>query len=300
MGSGNWQPDEFRSTSTTRASKPREEVFTARSLNATVDPSKMVVRESRDSADHPRSNAIIVGFDVTGSMGQIPYYFAHTALGQLMDELLKKLPVPDPQLLVAAVGDSTCDSSPLQVGQFESDNRIDQWLTSIYLEGGGGGTGHESYGLVHHFAGRKTSIDCAEKRGQKGFLFTIGDELPHAVMGAREIQRVFGDSEAQALKIEDAIASATTLYDVIHILVKSNMYDPATHIDGWRKYLGENVLVLRDFRALPELIMTTIGVRAGMRVEDATKGFGHEAHALVLSSGVGALTARGAGEIVRL
>jgi hypothetical protein len=47
----------------------------------------------------------------------------------------------DPQIMFGAIGDATCDRAPLQVGQFESDNRMDDDLGRILLEGGDAGKG---------------------------------------------------------------------------------------------------------------------------------------------------------------
>ena len=96
MGDGSWSSNAFASVSTARASAPTVDIFKSTTIHAAVDPAKMTVRESRDSVDHPESNAVIVGFDVTASMGKIPDYFAREALGKLMDDLLKKQPVKDP------------------------------------------------------------------------------------------------------------------------------------------------------------------------------------------------------------
>ncbi len=286
MGGGAWSDLTSQRTSTTRSTQTRAQVF----QNTTIDPGMkldaMTIRESRDSAEHPNSHAIIVAFDETGSMGEIPEYFAKTALGALMRELLSKQPVPDPQLLVCGVGDSTGDASPFQPGQFESDNRVDEWLTKIHLEGNGQGGGHESYGLVHHFAGTRTSIDCFEKRQEKGMLFTIGDEKPHPIMYASEIKSVFGETEASDLTIEAAIASAQRLYDVFHIVVKSQSYSPEMSLPTWKKLLPERVLRLDDYQALPELIMTTIGRIRGMSLAAATAGFSAKTTEMVLASGV--------------
>lgn len=60
-------------------------------------------------------------------------------------------------------------------GGFESSTiAINQCLSRIYLEGRG--NNGESYLLPWIIAGNHTSIDSYEKRNQKGFLFTVGDE----------------------------------------------------------------------------------------------------------------------------
>lgn len=297
MGGGAWSNDHFKTTSAPRASAPIHTVFTSRTLLPDVDPAQMKggLRESRDNADHPVSTAIIVAFDHTGSMGDIPAYFAKEGLGKLMSELLLKLPVPGPQLLVAAVGDSTCDQSPLMVGQFEADNRIDTWLTKFHLEGGGGGQNRESYGLVHYFAGKYTSIDCFEKRGQKGYLFTIGDEWPWEKMEPHEIKKVFGFMPEKAITMAEAVASAQKLYEVYHICVASPSYDVSANLAAWRKHLPQTTLQLEDYKALPELIMATIGAAAGMDLTKATAGFSAKTTEMVLRSGISNLPAHKAG-----
>ena len=80
-----------------------------------------------------------------------------------------------------AVLDATCDRVPLQVGQFESDNRMDEHLGNMVLEGGGGGQMTESYELAMYFMARHTAIDCHEKRRRRGYLFIIGDETKPGV-----------------------------------------------------------------------------------------------------------------------
>jgi hypothetical protein len=98
---------------------------------------QVTMRESRDCAEHPRSLAIAVLFDVTGSMGAVPRVL-QAKLPQLLGLLLRKGYAADPQIMFGAIGDASCDGAPLQVGQFESDNRMDDDLGRILLEGGGG------------------------------------------------------------------------------------------------------------------------------------------------------------------
>lgn len=117
--------------------------------------------------------------DVTGSMGDIPQTLARRELPTFM-KLLTDCGVADPQLMFMAIGDATSDRAPLQVGQFESTaNLMDQWLTWSYLEGGGGGTGEESYELAFYVIAQHTDMDCWVKRKKRGYLFVTGDELPY-------------------------------------------------------------------------------------------------------------------------
>src|SRR5207247_2068681 len=103
-----------------------------------------VMRESRDSTNHPESNAVIVLFDVTGSMGEVPRTIQRK-LPSLMGLLLRKSYLTDPAILVGAIGDAYSDRVPLQIGQFESGIEIEDCLTNIFLEAGGGGQIHETY-----------------------------------------------------------------------------------------------------------------------------------------------------------
>jgi hypothetical protein len=97
-----------------------------------------MVLHSRDNSTQPNSLAIAVIFDTTGSMRRIPEIFVEK-LPDLMDLLLKKGYVPEPQILFGAVNDATTDPvAALEIGQFESGNQMDDVLTNILLQGGGG------------------------------------------------------------------------------------------------------------------------------------------------------------------
>src|SRR5918993_986609 len=186
MGSGAWSPATYFDSAAMRA-----RTGTATFLHSdeskrsgvlrphqTLDPHGLGLRESRDSEEHPTSNAIIISLDVTGSMDRVVRGI-HGNLPKLHELLLGHNYIPHPQIMFTAVGDATCDRVPLQVGQFESDNRMDQNLENMLLEGGGGGQKTESYELMLYVAARHTAIDCWDKRSRKGYLFMIGDELAY-------------------------------------------------------------------------------------------------------------------------
>ncbi|MGR9053887.1 MAG: hypothetical protein ACU84J_14670, partial [Gammaproteobacteria bacterium] len=174
MGYGSYSLEQrtIRSEKLGYTTKSAREIFRQRSINSSMNPYGVRLRESRDSAEHPNSLSIVLALDVTGSMGSIPHHLVKQGLPHIMGNIMQH-GIKDPQLLFLAVGDHECDRSPLQVGQFESnDELLDKWLTDVFLEGGGGGNEGESYLLAWYFAAFHTAIDCFEKRREKGFLFT--------------------------------------------------------------------------------------------------------------------------------
>ena len=147
-----------------------------------------------------------------------------TKLPSLLGLLLRKGYVAHPQILFGAIGDATCDRAPLQIGQFESDNRMDEDLGRILLEGGGGGQQTESYELAMYFMARHTSIDCFDKRGRRGYLFIIGDEMPYRRVKQNEVRRIIGDDLAEDISTEAIVAELKRRYHVYYILPAGSSY----------------------------------------------------------------------------
>jgi hypothetical protein len=264
MGHGRWSTGTYDAAARYRAARG-ETAFAysdsgARQVHPRLNPFNVNVRESRDSDEHPRSTAIAVLFDVTGSMGHVPRLL-QTKLPGLLTLLQQKGYASDPQVLFGAVGDATCDRVPLQIGQFESDNRMDDDLGHIVLEGGGGGQRTESYELAMYFMARHTSLDCWEKRGRKGYLFLIGDEMPYAFVKPNEVSKVIGDRLGEAITVQAIITELQRMYDVYYIMPAGSSYAGDPQILGhWRKLLGQNVIELDDLDAVCETIALTVGL----------------------------------------
>ena len=164
--------------------------------------------------------------------------------------------IEDPQVLFLGIGDFIYDTAPLQVGQFESSAELlDRWLTRVYLEGGGGGNNQEGYNLAHLFAARHTSIDCWEKRKQKGFLFTIGDEPVFPTIPAEIIKRYTCAEEAETITTENIIKEAQEKYNVFHMHLEHNEWAKTEHRKGnWKALLGDNFLEIADFKTVAKRI----------------------------------------------
>jgi len=280
MGYTNWSKDAYAHIKKTYASKSRADIFhtsKSRKIAPEMDPYNLVFRESRDSATHPKSLAVSIFLDVTGSMGRIPENLIRHKLGSLMDTLMAD-GVTDPQIMFSAIGDHISDSAPLQIGQFESGtDELNANLANLFLEGGGGGSSQESYLLAWLIAGRHTSIDCFEKRAQKGFLFTIGDEESWPKIEANSIKNLLGYDQAVDMTDQELLHQAQRMYHVFHIHANETHYRNHPKIlDYWRDLLGQNLLILDNHTALAELIASTIATVNGGDLHDITADFDHE------------------------
>lgn len=255
---------------------------TAAKVHEMLDPKKrnaagLNVREARNSDEHPNATPIAVIFDVTGSMGGIPMTL-QKKLPQLHGLLQRKGYVEDPQILFGAVGDGYSDRYPLQIGQFESDNRMDDALGNIILEGGGGGGNHESYELAAYYLARHAELDaCAV--GRKGYLFLIGDERIYSRINRRQVEALIGDTLEEDLSTEQIFRELQAKFEVFFLFAAQGSYEAGSVLydDGrrsgwstrdadvlyWRDLLGQNALTLDDAGAVCETIALTIGLMEG-------------------------------------
>lgn len=228
-----------------------------------VDPYGVTVRESRDSTEHPTSVPIVVMCDVTGSMANYPRII-QSKFPDLFNLLLLKGYVKDPQLLFGAIGDAHGDAVPLQASQFESDNRNDENIEALYLEGrGGGSTGslsnHESYDLALYFLARHTAHDAKDVRGKKGYAFIMGDEVSYETVEPALVKQYIGSDCEDGLTLDAIIAEVQDLYELYIIIPEDHS---GRCVDFWRDKVGDsNVILLKDVSE----ICSTIGLQIGLR-----------------------------------
>jgi hypothetical protein len=270
MGNTRWSPTDWKSYSSTTKTKTKDELFSSVDLKAHLDPKAINYRESRDSVSNPNSTAIILAFDVTGSMGQISDFFVREGLGNVMREVFTRKSVPDPHILTMAIGDSECDKVPLQVSQFEADLKIASQLTDFFLEGNGGGNDHESYTFAWYFAALHTQLDCFEKRQKKGYLFTIGDEELNPTLYAEKIKQFTSDKPQSDLSANDLFAMVSKRFNVYHVIIEQGNY-ASRYLKNvqksWSSVLGQSVLSLSDYTKLSELIISAIEINEGREKE---------------------------------
>lgn len=248
-----------RATTEGYSSKNRKEIFTQKSICKNMDPKDLKIRESRDSTEHPNSVPIILGLDVTGSMGNVPHEMIINGLPTIMSGIIQR-GIQDPQLLILGIGDHECDKHPLQVSQFESsDELLDKWLTSIYLEGGGGGNDGESYLLAWYLAAFHTEHDAWEKRKKKGYLFTVGDEPTLTQIPRYALQELMGNGQYSDLTYSEILNKARERYHVYHInLTETHSGSRDVVAEKWHQILGENLIMVNDHREIAKVIAEII------------------------------------------
>lgn len=244
MGYGNYSAAAHDALTASRAHTPATEVFAQRQCHPLMNPKGLKVRECRDSENHPDSLGIAFALDVTGSMGDIPRLLATKELPNFM-KLLTACGVAHPQLLFMAIGDANSDRASLQVGQFESTAELmDQWLTWSFLEGGGGGTGEESYDLAFYIAAQHTDMDNWVKRKKKGYLFLTGDENPYPSISRHHIDALVGEKLDEDIPIDEVIAAAAETYHIFFLI--PDLARRQRCEARWRKLLGDQTICMES------------------------------------------------------
>jgi hypothetical protein len=277
MGGGHFDNVSYRSSSTYRRSKGIDDFHYSKTahedkslpVHPNLDPKRIKDKpfsklESRDSAEHPNSNAVFVSFDVTGSNIENARR-AQQKLPNLMKLLETYL--PDPQVAFAANDDYLFEGKrSVQISDFESDNRIDEHLRNIILVGDGGGNFQESYDLILLAAANMTVLDCFEKRGRKGYFFMYADEPIPTHVDANQVHDIFGISAQGKLPIDAVIKKLKEQYHVFVMWPANSSYTDAraqyVHLFG-----NDCVFTLQH----PDLICEMIGSLIGKNEKNLSK-----------------------------
>jgi hypothetical protein len=268
MGSSSWNSRAYTSYASTVADLGTKEIFTETKCHPDLDPSKFALRESCDSEANPCSTPVIVGVDDTGSMGHLATEIIKQGLGVIVEGIRNRKPISDPHILLAAIGDATCDTAPLQTTQFEADVVITKQIEKFYIEQGGGGNNGESYALLWWFAANKTVCDSFVLRKKKGYLFTIGDESYLPIIHKEEIIKFLGGTVQADIQIRDLLSECEEKWEVFHLITPTSATAHQGAIQRWKDLLGQRVVVVDDYTKLGEVIVSIMQVNEGQNKED--------------------------------
>lgn len=234
-----------------------EAAMARRSLNPAVVPRD---RRVATTAKGP----LVYAFDVTGSMGTLPKII-YDKMPLIAGQIAELGYIKDPQMCLAAVGDAVTDDAPVQVGDFSPLRGLDDWLQRLWLEGGGGGQGKESYELMAYFFATRCEIKEAKT---PIFLFT-GDEGYRDRVYKNELTKHFGGehSDAGAQEVFDKLKQkfAGNVF-LIHRTYTTSAADDSEITAMWRQALGkERVVQLGTDLAIADVTLGLLALVAGTR-----------------------------------
>ncbi|MBQ3886419.1 MAG: hypothetical protein II735_00435 [Clostridia bacterium] len=267
MGYGSYKATDWAKLKNSRGisqNSSASDIFANNQFQEKYDPRFIDKRESCDSADSPQSTPIIIGFDVTGSMGYLAAEIAKNSLNKTITYIYDKQPVTNPHVMCAAFVEPIAQGG-LQVTQFEADIRVAEQL--LELKVGFGGNLYSFDSLVWYFAAQHTKIDSFDKRGKKGFIFCVGDEVCGGAEGeklsAHQIKEVYNDTVAEDYPLAKVYQMASEQYEVFHIVTG---FRTEKSLQTWESFLpGRNARIEpADIGCLSEVITSIMQLVNGM------------------------------------
>lgn len=243
MGAGNWTTASYSAYNSSvgksydvTTNRVVGQVFHQSHLDKNLDPRNFLIRECVNTEEHPNTIPIIIGLDVTGSMGSSCKETAE-ALGVIMENLYKKY--KDIEFCIMGIGDLAYDHAPVQMSQFESDVRIAESIDKIFMEHGGGGNSFESYTVAWYMGLRRTSLDAITKQGRKGIIITMGDEELNPYLPVSQLNEKVNATEQSDIKTKDLYKEASEKFDIFHIAVDSSDNCYYRHKEGIANTFGQ-------------------------------------------------------------
>ncbi len=202
-----------------------------RVVHASLDP-KNAFRQCLDFIRNiaAKVTPIVVVSDFTDSRGK-DIEIIDKKVPMLIGQINMKGYVLNPVISFAGLGDAKFDKAPIQVGKFYYDDKIDEVLSCMWPEKGGGGTGQESYELMGYFYAYHSTLE-ANDRGEKGYLFFIGDEGFYDKVSKDEVKRIIGDDIPEDLDSKKVFADLQDKYEVFFIFPQKTWEKRKTDIDN--------------------------------------------------------------------
>lgn len=267
MGGGSWTRADFSAHTVSKGlmfdeinnlttSSSVQDDFRGTTLADELNPYN-VMRECRDTEEHPNTVPVILALDVTGSMGSAATEIAKS-LNKIMENVLSKR--NDIEFCIMGIGDLAYDQFPIQMSQFESDIRIAEHMDKVYFEFGGGGNSYESYTAAWYMGARHTDLDCWE-RGKKGIIITIGDEILNPYLPEYPLKNATGDTLQGGINTKDLYEEVSSKYDVYHIFADHGSYVSyygEQAINTFGAVLPDGHFMFKKINEIPDAIMEII------------------------------------------
>jgi hypothetical protein len=262
MGGDYYDRDVISST-TAFSSESANVVGVVSSTHPSMDPKNYTDEKLISECKDP----IVFALDVTGSMGnwtRIIYDKMPMFYGQIMMQNY----LSDPAISFCAIGDSTCDKAPLQVTNFGQGKQVDELISKMFLEGGGGGTDEESYELSAYFY----QHHCELKNPEYPFFFVTGDEAFYKKITPNTIEKIMGKNLLKSeLNSEKTWQELMKKFNVF--LIKKPYKKSSNEVEimkQWKHAIGEErVLLIHEPKACIDVMLGAIAITTGVRTMES-------------------------------
>jgi hypothetical protein len=238
--------------------------ISSKAISSSYADSDLLPRKGKNSPcrdiDCFHRNPIVCVLDVTGSMGDWSKII-YDKLPLFFGEIEKQGYLTDAAISFAAVGDANTDSAPFQICNFSQSRELDDYLSRIWLEGGGGGQNRESYELMAYYY----LHHCTLTKSELAFMFISGDEGFYPHIEPKLVAQFFGDdvSRMDSKKVFQQLRSKFNIF-MLHKKYDYDSSDPEI-IKQWRDVLGERVLRLDEAKAVIDVMLGAIALTSGTR-----------------------------------
>ncbi len=109
--------------------------------------------------------------------------------------------------------------------------------------------------LAWYFAGFHTSIDCFEKRKQKGLLFTIGDEPCLKEISALSLKKIMGEGQYNRYHSNELLDKAREKYDIYHLHLREGVNGSRKDvICGWKQLLRDQLIIIDNKAEIAKIV----------------------------------------------
>lgn len=203
---------------------------------------------------------IIYGFDVTGSMGNLPMII-FDKMPMIAGQIAENDYLDDPQVSLSAVGDIQYDSAPLQMGDFSKLRNLDDWLKRIWLESGGGGNGCESYEYLAYYYARYCDIPKAKT---PFFLITCDEDFKDTLYESDLVSHFGGEHET--IETKKVFAELLKKFNGNVFVIRRSYGDDERITRHWESVLGKGkVIQLGSDESIADVTLGLFAVRTGSR-----------------------------------
>ena len=185
--------------------------------------------------------------------------------GQIkMNDYLK-----DPAISFCAIGDVAFDRAPLQVTNFGQGSQLDQLISKIYLERGGGNNIQEAYELSAFFYANH----CELPKSDLSYFFITGDEYFYENITGASLSKIFGvhadkyNFNMPKIPTQEVWSLLLKKFNVFHLHKNYKKKEQDENIlDHWVNALGrERILEIQTPKACIDVILGAIAITSGSR-----------------------------------